>query len=204
MSVFWRATLNWRNTTEGTNAQNVLYFEDTSEVKTADQIGVIIDDSFWGTGGASGELRNFTSTNVVLQTISLQRIRPLPALGSTPFVTQQRFGVNGSATRHVCLCYIFTFKDGGAGKKHRGRMYHFGHTNSQSDIKGPLAGNVTGTMTQWANNIIARFGPAGTTGLILCLFHRGAAAGSEFTRVTSIQPRPFFGLQRRRNYNVGM
>jgi hypothetical protein len=205
MSFFWRATLNWFNTAEGLQAQNVLHFEDPSDTKTAEQIGAIIDTVWWSTGSTSNRLTNYTSSNVKLASITLQRLFPGPALGGIPFVTTQTAGAQGTGVVHPVLGFVFTLKDGLAGKKHRGRFYHYGAVPSHllkngpsPAIMGPTA--IPTLITRWLNE----FGPLPVSGLHWCLFHRGEAGAAQFTRITSIQLAQRAAVQRRRNFGVGI
>jgi len=204
--AIWRIVLNWKNTTLNTLAQNVIYMKDPDGLKTAEQIGAIIDVEFWGatTLGGEGTLRNFTSTNVRLDSLSLQRVSPSPPQGTIPYSTALQTGTDGSAVRHPVLGQLFTLKDGLAGRKHRGRFYHYGVTTAKSNTGGMKSGDITNEVTDWCIEMKTKFMNPATTGLFWMLHHRNAVDGDDFTEIVSIQPRPIFGIQRRRNFGVGI
>jgi len=204
MSFIWRCTMNFFNTTNGTFAQNVIYMEDESELKTPDQIGALLDDNWWGATSGNPNLRNATSTNVRLETILFQRVFPLPPLGSTPYTTLLRAGGVGSAVKHAVLGIVFTIKDGQAGRAHRGRVYHYGVPGVLVTDAGPTPGNLVSTFNPIAAAWVDRFQTGGTSGLIWNIFHRGASNGGMFTRVASISVNPRLCVQRRRNFGVGI
>lgn len=206
MSFFWRATLNWFNTQTNLQAQNVLHFEDAEEIKTADQVGAIIDTIWWNPVGTSGEkLTNYTSGHIKLASITLQRMLPLPAQGGIPYVTLQTTGIATGFVKHAVLGFCFTLKDGLAGKKHRGRFYHYGANATHLLDNGPSAAlmvpaNIPALIGKWTSNFIG----APTSGLHWCLFHRGEPGAAQFTRVTNIQLAQRAAVQRRRNFGVGI
>jgi hypothetical protein len=204
MSIKYKVTLNWRNTVLGLNAQNVLYFRDESGTKTVDQIGALIDDNFWGSLTVNGELRNFTSTNVRLDGQTIQQLTPNNPQAGVPYTGQLRSGASGTAVVHPCVGLVFTLKDGSAGRAHRGRIYHYGATVGQTQNSNPTAANIAGTFAQWMANILVRFGPGATTGLRLMLHHGNLIGDSNFTDVMSMRVNPVYGIQRRRNFNVGL
>lgn len=204
MSFFYRCTLNWRNTQEGTNAQNVLHFEDPSDTKSEATIGAIIDNEWWGIDPGDNHLRQYTCDAVVLQSITIQRVWPLPALGSVFYITAQRPGHQGGPVKHPGLGFLFTLRDGGAGRAHRGRVYHYGAVGGHLFNAGPnpalLFPNAFPTLIDhWLNN----FGPLPVMGIHWCIFHRNVQDAGRFTRVVNVSVSPIVAFQRRRRVGIG-
>lgn len=200
----WQLTATWKNTTNGTFAQNVLYFKDGPGTMTAAQVAAKFDDDWWGSNTIAGFMRNFTSANVRLEGMSLRIVSPLVGAGSEPVTGQLRTGTVGNTQFHVCLGLVFTLKDGGAGRSHRGRFYHYGVPDGMVTKSGITTANLTGTIQTWINNIIVKFGPEPTSGLRLMLRHKTGPLAGTFTEVTEIRCAPNFGVQRRRNFAIGL
>lgn len=201
----WRCVLNWRNTVTSLNAQNVLHFSDVTEVKTADQIGALIDTNWWQGGTGNAMLRGYTSGHVRLESITLSRIFPSPPLGGVPFITQAIAGTQGTAVKHPVLGMVFTLKTGFGGRKHRGRMYHYGAVPTHLTDSGPSGGLLAPTglpllFTRW----LQEFGPSPATGLQWVLHHRGQLFPALFDPITSIQASVRCCVQRRRNFGIGI
>lgn len=206
MGGIYKCTLNWINTTLSTNAQNVLYMEADESITNASQVGAILDASFWGSSGATPEMRNWTSTNVKLASISLQKLTPFPPGGTIVYTTAQNFGNAANVVKSPVLGVLFTLKDGGSGRKHRGRFYHYGATQTILTDTGPTPGNIApgGPIGLTASALIARFGPAATTALKWKIFHRNEPTeGDRFTQVQTIAINPRPVVQRRRNFGIG-
>jgi hypothetical protein len=202
MSAFWRATLTFRDTSRGLNSQNVLFFEDPSETKTADSLAAAINGEWWGNNLSAHRLTELSSFNVVLQTISLQKVAPSPPGGTIPLSGNLSPGVVGGATVHPSVGFCFTLLDGGSGRKHRGRVYHSSTVSSLISNGAPNSSALTAfntLRTQWLN----AFGPLPTTTWNWVLFHRNEVGSARFTRITDIRLSPFARIQRRRNYGVG-
>jgi hypothetical protein len=204
MASIWKCTLYWTNTTLGTNAQNVVYMKADETITDPSQIGAILDNQFWGSSGATPEMRNWTSTNVKLYQIALQQIQPVPA-GGVVYTTAQNFGNAANVVKSPVLGVLFTIKDGGAGRKHRGRFYHYGATQTILTDTGPTAGNIapTGPIGLTRSALLARFGPTATTALKWQIYHRNEESAFQFTQVSSIAINPRTVVQRRRNYLIG-
>lgn len=204
MANIWKCTLYWTNTSIGTNAQNVIYMEADEVTSDPAVIGGILDNSFWGSSGATPEMRNWTSTNVKLYQIGLQRISPTPT-GGVVYTTAQNFGNAANVVKSPVLGVLFTIKDGTPGRKGRGRFYHYGATQTILTDTGPTAGNIApgGPIGLTRSALLARFGPSATTPLKWKIFHRNEESANQFTQVTSIAINPRTVVQRRRNYLIG-
>lgn len=201
---YWRATLNWKNTAVNQFAQNVLHFAEPSGVLQPDQVGSVIDNLWWG-DTANSSLRNYTSGNVVLQSITLQLLEPGPTQGGIPFVTRQAAGSATGLVKHPALGFVFAIKDGLAGKSHRGRFYHYGANGTHLLDGGPASAILTPTALFSLTGLwMERFGPAGNTQLRWQLFHRKLVGTARFTQVTSVEVRPICGVQRRRRIGIGL
>jgi len=201
MSAFWRCTMTFRNTVVGTLSQNVLYMEDASETKTPDTIRALLESDWWGTTAGSA-LRAISSFQSQLFGISLQKISPAPPGGTIPVSPSLTAGNIGVAPFHPVLGFCFTLLDGGAGRKHRGRIYHCSTPSNQILNGVPSSGALTlfATLrTNWLNS----FGPLPTTGLSWNIFHRNEVGDARFTRVTDFRISPVVRVQRRRNIGVG-
>jgi hypothetical protein len=202
--AYYKCTLYWTNTTLGTNAQNVIYMKGDETITDISQVGAILDASFWGSSGATPEMRNWTSTNVKLYQIGIQEMYPVPG-GTVVYTTAQNFGNAANVVKSPVLGVLFTIKDGGAGRKHRGRFYHYGATQTILTDTGPTAGNIApgGPIGLTRSALLARFGPSATTALQWQLFHRLESGLDRWTQITSIAINPRTVVQRRRNYLIG-
>lgn len=203
--TIWRCILSWQNTTLNLFAQNNIYMQDVTNVLTPEQVGAQIDDFFWGLSTAQPSMRNWTSTNVKLTQISLQRVSPLPALGTINYTTQQRFGGAANVVKSPVLGVLLTLKTGGAGRRNRGRFYHYGATQTILTDTGPTPANIapTGPIGQTAVDLMNKFGPGGATDLRWMLHHRGEIGDAAFVPFTSISINPRPVVQRRRNIGIG-
>jgi len=203
LSVFWRVTLTWKYTSDNAFAQNVIYMEDPSETKTPDYIGQQIDNFWWG-NLANVALRKSTASAVQLWAVDLQKVWPLPAGGSIPYPTVRGAGgVTSANAWHYVVGMVFTLYDGGAGPRHRGRVYHYGTPNTTGLRSGPAGADLTNFALTRLNWLDA-FGPLPTTLLNWCLFHRDLTGSDRFTRITDIRLQPLFGVQRRRTFGRGL
>jgi hypothetical protein len=202
--AYYKCTLYWTNTTLGTNAQNVIYMKGDETITDISQVGAILDASFWGSSGATPEMRNWTSTNVKLYQIAIQEMYPVPG-GTVVYTTAQNFGNAANVVKSPVLGVLFTIKDGGAGRKHRGRFYHYGATQTILTDTGPTAGNIApgGPIGLTRSALLARFGPSATTALKWQLFHRLESGLDRWTQISSIAINPRTVVQRRRNYLIG-
>lgn len=205
MAFGWRAVLNWRNTTTSLVAQNVLHFIDQLETKTAEQIGALIDTNWWQGGVGNANLRTYTSTNVRLETITLSKLFPGPPAGGVPFICGNVAGTQGTLVKHPVLGMVFTLKDGLAGRKHRGRVYHYGAVASHLQDSGPSSALLAPTglpllFARW----MTEFGPSAATNLAWCIHHRGEVGAAAFTIVNTVQASPRCCVQRRRNFGIGI
>jgi hypothetical protein len=203
MSVIWRATVTWKYSSDNAFAQNVIYLEDPSETKTADYVGSKVELLWWG-GSSSYALRRMTASAVQLWAIDLQKVHPLPVGGSIPYTPTRTTGAITSANAwHYVVGIVFTIYDGGAGPRHRGRVYHYGTSNTTSLRMGPAGADLTNfpvLRDQWLND----FGPLPTSLLNWVIWHRDLTGTAKFTRVTDIRMQPFFGVQRRRTFGRGL
>lgn len=197
----WRCTFTFRNTRVGLFSQNVIHMEDSSNVKTAQQIGTELDSGWWGLSAGAG-LRNMTSNSYKLLNISLQRIDSSPAGGSIPFISAGAIGSIGATEVHPTVGFIFTLLDGGAGPQHRGRVYHSGTPAGQLVDGSPSAAAQT-AFTSLRDTWLNRYGPLPTSGLNWVIWHRDKVGDARWTRVTDIRLAPFGRCQRRRNFGVG-
>ena len=201
--AIWRATLIWKNTFELSFGQNVLHFNDPTNALTTDQIGGIIDNSWWGTN-ATPALRAMTANMTSLDFINLQRIDTNPAGGIIGFSSSKTVGNLVSNVWHEVVGYIFQLFDGFSGVRHRGRVYHYGtpSANGGNTRLGPGPATVTAfntLRTHW----LARFGPQGDSGLKWVIWHRGQVGDARWTQVSDIRISSKMGVQRRRNPGVG-
>lgn len=202
MSIVWRATLTFRNVALGVFSQNVLHFEDASETKSPDVVKNAIEQEWWGLSG-SNRLVSMSSLNVQLINISLQRIDSTPAGGTIPFSTNNSNGSQGTGIVYPTVGLCFTLLDGGAGVKHRGRVYHTATPSNFLTNGVPSSACTTAfnaLRTQWLN----AFGPLPTTGLNWVIWHRQEQGNARWTRVVDIRLSPFARCQRRRNFGVGL
>jgi hypothetical protein len=197
----WRCTFTFRNTRLGLFSQNVVHMEDSSNIKTPQQIGSTLDSNWWGLGGTGG-LRAMTSTSYKLLNISLQRIDTTPQGGSVPFISQGATGAVQATEVHPTVGFIFTLLDGGAGPRHRGRVYHSG-TPTGYLFDGTPSATANATWTTLRDDWLNRFGPLPTTGLNWVIWHRDQQGDARWTRVIDIRLAPFGRCQRRRNFGVG-
>lgn len=200
----WRATLTFKNTTDPAFGQNVLYFEDPTDAMTPLQIGGLIDTQLWATSAVGG-LVNLTANNVQLNAITLQRVDTTPPQATQPFTPAQTNGIVVSNNFHHVVGMIFQLLDGSAGKRHRGRMYHYGSpsTNLGLSRAGPGASTVP-LFDTWKSRMLARFGPTGSTGLKWVLWHRDQVGSARWTQIVDFRLSTVLGVQRRRNPNVGL
>lgn len=201
--AIWRATFTWRNTFELSFAQNVLHFEDSSNLMDVNAIGTVLLSDLWGTTLNAPRLRNMTANMCQFYNLQLQRIDTTPPGGVFPFQTGGPTGVIVDNVFHEVVGYVFRFYDGGAGPRHRGRMFHFGTPQSSNTRLGPSTGNIA-TFNSMRTNWLNSFGPLPTTGLSLVLWHRDFQGDARWSRVIDIRLAPSMGIQRRRNPGVGM
>jgi hypothetical protein len=201
MSAFWRCTLTFRNTLIGTLAQNVLYMEDASETLQPDAIRIKLEQFWWGSA-ANIQLRAMSSFNSQLFGLSLQKISPAPPGGTIPMTAPLTVGNHGVAPLHPTLGFCFTLLDGGAGRKHRGRVYHCG-TPGNLISNGVPAANAITLWTTLRDAWLNAFGPLPTSDLFWNIFHRSEQGDARFTRVVDLRLSPVIRVQRRRNIGVG-
>ena len=203
MSVFWKATITYKYTSDNAFAQNVIYLEDPSESKTPDFIGTAVQNDWWG-GALNQCIRKMTASAVQIWNLDLQKVWPLPAGGSIPFTLTRTTGAITSANAwHYVVGYVFTLYDGGAGPRHRGRVYHYGTPNTTSLRTGPAGADLT-NFPVMRDQLLNAWGPLPTTLLHWCIFHRDLTGADRFTRITDIRMQPLFGVQRRRTFGRGL
>lgn len=202
MSKFYRCTFQFFKTDDGTFAQNVVCMEDASETQTLSQIGTTLDQQWWGLNSLAALRR--MSTNVMrLEVIHIQRIDISPPPLTFPFSTALTVGNSGFNFLHQTLGLVFRIFDGSGGPAHRGRVYHYGTPTTFVQRQGPSPAGVTEfniLRDHWLN----QFGPLPVSNLFWNIFHRDQVGAARFTRVTDIRLSPRLGVQRRRNFGVGM
>jgi hypothetical protein len=201
MSTFWRATITFFNSNTSLRSQNVLWFEDPSNIVTPASIAATIDSEWWGPSG-SNRLRAMSSFHVKNESYTLQKVSPSPPGGGIPIVASGITGAVGTGVVYPTVGLCFTTLDGGSGRRHRGRVYHSGTPSSflLNGVAGPSAITAFNTMRDgWLN----AFGPLPTTGLHWCIFHRDLSGDARWTRINDIRMSTFPKCQRRRNFNIG-
>lgn len=201
MAVY-RITCTWKNTFELSFAQNVIHMEDPANTLTPSQVGDLIDVEWWG-GSTSTMLRIMTANMSQLDFLNIQRVDTTPAGGVLPYSTLKTKGTLVDNVFHEVVGYVFRLFDGGAGPRHRGRLYHFGTPSSSNTRLGPSAGNVTAFNTLRAA-WLSKFGPSGSTGLRWVLWHRDLTGSARWSQINDIRLASAFGIQRRRNPGVGL
>lgn len=204
MPPVWRVTMTWKNTTDLAFGQNVIYMLDSVGNKTAAEVGGLIDTQLWATSAVGG-LVNLTANNTILNAITLQRVDTVPPQATQPFTPAQTGGIIVSNNYHHVVGMIFQLLDGNAGKRHRGRMYHYGSPSVNLGLSrsGPGASTIP-LFDTFKSRMIARFGPSGSTGLRWVLWHRDLAGDARWSQVVDMRLSTVLGVQRRRNPNVGL
>lgn len=200
MAVY-RCTLTYRNVALGVFSQNVIHLEDSSNIKSPEQIRDALQQEFWGLSGAP-RLSLISSLNVQWTSLSLQRVDSNPTGGTIPLGATLISGSQGSGVLYPTVGFCFTLLDGGSGPRHRGRLYHSATPANLLNNGIPTSVAVTNFQTlrdQWLN----AFGPLPTTGLHWVLWHRDLQGDARWTRIVDIRLSPFARCQRRRNFGTG-
>jgi hypothetical protein len=200
----WRATLTYKNTTDGGFAQNVLHFLEPTDTMLPEQIGPLIDTQWWGSA-ANPALDVISANNTLLDAMTVQRIDTEPAGGTVPITVLKRLGQVTSNNYHHTMGLIFQLRDGVAGRAHRGRVYHYGSPSTGIGLTrlGPSASTIP-LFTTLRNRWMLRFGENGTTGLRWVIWHRNQTGDDRWTRVVDVILSSTLGCQRRRNPHVGL
>ena len=193
-----RCTFQWFKTDDATFAQNVLYFDTDGNDLTPDTIGQDLQNNFWVF------LKPMVSNVVRLEQIFIKELNNVPDTGAVPFSANLSVGTSGFNVLHQVLGPVFQFYDGGAGPKHRGRMYPYGVTSNHLNRSGPQPSLVTAFAT-WRTNMLTRYSNSGTSPLVHMIYHRRVAPDPvAWSPVTDYRLAPRLGVQRRRNFAVGL
>lgn len=193
----WRATFQFFKTDEATIGQNVLHFNNPDNLMDVSQMGQELDNFFWAF------LKPMLAPSVRLEVIYFRDMQSTPGAGTVPWVTQLTTGTGSFNAMHQCMGPVFQFFDGQAGPRHRGRMYPYCVNSGDLNRQGPQPSLVTKFNT-WRTNMFGRYiTGTGVSPMKLMLHHRHPE-GPDFTFVKDLRLAPRLGVQRRRNFGVGL
>lgn len=193
MSVH-RCTFQYFKTDDSTIGQNVLYFHNPDGVLTTSAIGTELNGNFWV------YCKPFTTNVVRLETIFIKTVDSIPEGATFPFAADLSLGSLGFNVLHQVIGPVFQFFDGIGGPQHRGRMYPYGVASNQLNRNGPQPSMVT-LFNTWRTNMLNRYGPTGASPLRHVIWHR---TSKTWDGITDYRLAPRLGVQRRRNFGVGL
>ena len=193
----WRCTFQFFKTDESTLGQNVLYFSNPENAMSVSQMGTELQDNWWVF------LKPMISNTVRLEVIFFKQVDVIAAPGTVPWAANMSLGTGSFNAMHQVIGPVFQFFDGGSGPAHRGRMYPYCVSSNHLNRNGPQPSLIT-LFNTWRGQVLGRYGsPGGTSALTLNIWHRHPEVGNG-TSVKDIRLAPRLGVQRRRNFGVGM
>jgi len=177
----------------GQTHQNVLHFNNPDGVWTHSQIANDIETN-WVNRIKLHQVTSMVWTQIIVQEVSLS-----PIASFTKAINQA--GTNlANADAVPFSCFVIQIKTAAGGPHGRGRFYVGGLTNN-SHTNGIVTAAV---LTAWVNslNILKGFyGPSGTSQIRLVVKEK---SNNTFNLMTDLICRQYVGVQRRRNYGVGI
>lgn len=104
---------------------------------------------------------------------------------------------------HPSIAVIFTFRTGIATRKGRGRIYN-GGVHGETPLNGVLHPSALGAWSIVAAQLTAIYSLTGSSSFTLQVGPPNTHDQTQFNAVQQIICRPYFGIQRRRNINIGV
>lgn len=179
----------------GQTMQNVIHFTNPDGTLSLPDICAEIRDH-WLNSMSNCSTSSFVYTLVKAETVG-NSSPPPPATLAVAVA-----GVGVPTTNHVVLCFIFKLRTVVGGRRGRGRIYVMAPRAdwiANSVPTGAGSAFMTGTVIP---ALMARYGPAGDSPLILGVASRDDP--TDIKGVESIAVASYMGVQRRRNIGVGI
>lgn len=180
----------------GQTHQNVLHFANPDGALTDQEIALLIRDNW------INNVKSEVTDDLIWNQISVKNLGSQVAEYSLTIAIP---GGQGTSIKEApTLCFVLQLKTALAGRHGHGRVYQSGvHPTRQ------LSGIITNEqLILWTNKLTlvkaALCTPNPTTGLTMVVNRQGNVLESGGTPVTDIVVRSSLGVQRRRNYGVGV
>lgn len=180
----------------GQRVQNVLHFKkadfvDSEKITLATELRDV-----WVFNIKGLQNIGFTYT-----TITVQKKDPSPGM---PYLLDiaTYTGENTGAGAVSVIALLWTLRTDDPTHRGRGRVY-MGGVHGATPLAGLVHPGVVSTMTSFATTVMNKWGPSGTSVFDLVVGPNHYEDPTDFKPVTSMVPRNYFGVQRRRNIGVG-
>jgi len=191
MSV-WRATLT--GTMYNQKMQNVLHFNNQDNAMPVATMAQHLRNEF------ILDLRTIQNVNFSWNSIQLQELVLNPAPPYVEALTNMPGGLAGLGAPPF-VCGLFSIRTGIGGRSGRGRFY-MGGVHQESVSNGQLHPNALLAYQDVANFIKNRFKVGGSIAMTMVVCNRDIPPSQ--AGMINIVARSQFGVQRRRNINVGI
>lgn len=180
----------------GQTCQNVLHFNDNGANLTTLAVGTTIRDQWLST------YKFLQHNQVVWIDIATTQVSPVVSITNHLVVNVPGTSNAATAADVPVICYLVRVQTTTPGRTGRGRIYSPGPSISGSNL-GVLTAPTIGAVQNQLNLLLTNFGPiAPPSGLTFGIAPRGNEG--DFKPAISMNVKPTYGTQRRRNYGVGV
>jgi hypothetical protein len=178
--------------------QNVVHFENPDGGLTHAQINTELQTNW------IGPLKNLHNNNFTWVQLEITTL----SSGTTTtdvFPVASGQGAQSGDAAPPFVSAVLKITTAFPGRKGRGRIFIPGLSIGTFGDRGKLTpGSYAAFQTTFLNSFRARYLPGGTANLWLGVTNRGSSAHLDFHQATGIDVRIYAGVQRRRNYFVGV